>query len=472
MSATGAARAPSPLPGLTIIAIGAIGAAMTTPDDVTRADALVQPSAFLGLALLAPVALRLRRDLSQALRAENFLLFGLVYWLLLDLLQAAYPMERVRSADVAAAFLAIGLFAGGLWLGASGRGWPLPPPVRRAATLDVDPATLFLAILASFTLGMLKFAIPSGFDPFVMIEGVQASRWAAPWARGEIGGLDSFADHLAYFGYLLPALCVMLAMKTSWRSPATLIAIALCAVMLLFLSQSGGRRIIGTTVGAGIVAWLAAQPRLHARAIFGLAFAAALLLLFMQEMLNYRNIGLRGWLAGAEVEPVASHLHVDDNFLRLAQIVMIFPALHEHVDLQPLYHALTLPVPRALWEGKPLGPGFSLPDLVNRRGVSLSSSIIGELYASRGFLAVAIGGLALGRIAGMWNKTLALAGGASRLLVFSVGVMALFTGLRSLQALVQMSYVVLAWMALVWLFRGWLVGPADHARAGDEQEAR
>lgn len=456
--------APTALPGLAMIGVGATLAALSTPDDVTRADALAGPAAMLTLGLLAPVALRLRRDLSQALRAENFLLFGLVYWLLLDLLQSAYPMERVTPADVATSFAAIGLFAGGVWLGAAGRGWRLPAALRRAAALDLEPSTLFLLILASFALGMLKFAIPSGFDPFVMIEGVQASRWAAPWARGEIGGLDAFADHLGYFGYLLPALCVVLAMKTSWRSPATLIALALALVMLLFLSQSGGRRIIGVAVGAGMVAWLASQRLLRPRLVIGVGGVVLLLLAFMQTVLNYRNVGLGGWLAGVEVEPVAAHLHVDDNFLRLTQIIAIFPTLHAYVDWGPIYHALTLPVPRALWEGKPLGPGFSLPDLVNRRGASLSSSIIGELYASRGLIAVALGGLALGRIAGMWNRTLSISSGASRLLVFSIGVMAMFAGLRSLQALVQMSYVALAWMALAWMVRPRAAAPAPPVR--------
>jgi hypothetical protein len=101
-----------------------------------------------------------------------------------------------------------------------------------------------------------------------------------------------------------------------------------------------------------------------------------------------------------------------------------------------------------LWPGKPTGPGFDLPSLLGLEGVSLSCSIVGELWVSFGLIAVAMGGWILGRIGGMWNKILLLPTGTSRALMYGLGLMALFAGLRSVQAMVQMSYIVVAWIAI------------------------
>ena len=44
-------------------------------------------------------------------------------------------------------------------------------------------------------------------------------------------------------------------------------------MMLAFLSQGGGRRIIGVTVGAAIIVWIQAQPGINIRETAGVAGA-------------------------------------------------------------------------------------------------------------------------------------------------------------------------------------------------------
>ena len=44
---------------------------------------------------------------------------------------------------------------------------------------------------------------------------------------------------------------------------------------------------------------------------------------------------------------------------------------------KPAYHALVLPIPRLFWEGKPIDSGYSLPELLGKTGVSLSTSVVG-----------------------------------------------------------------------------------------------
>jgi hypothetical protein len=65
----------------------------------------------------------------------------------------------------------------------------------------------------------------------------------------------------------------------------------LSGLMLAFLSQGGGRRIIGVTVGAAIIVWIQAQEDLKVRKLTIAAAAVVGLLAAMQFMLNIRTVG-------------------------------------------------------------------------------------------------------------------------------------------------------------------------------------
>jgi hypothetical protein len=68
-----------------------------------------------------------------------------------------------------------------------------------------------------------------------------------------------------------------------------------------------------------------------------------------------------------------------------------------------------------------------------------------------GLLAVALGGYLFGRLAQALTHLLSTTGRAG-LLIYGIGTLALFAGMRSMIELVLMSYGILAWAALVWLF--------------------
>lgn len=434
--------------GACSIVVGIIFSMQSVPEDVRSNNSLVIPAMYLTIALLIPVALQLRSDLSLILRVQNALMLGIVYWLLFDMLQSAYPFAFVTREDVQSAFGMVGAFAAAVWLGASGRGWALPRVVARTAVRPISIRTLYSAVIVAFILGMANFVISSGFNPVVMLQGLGATRWGAPWARGDLGGADAFLDHMQYFGYILPSLCVLIALRTGWFNWRVITGLILSAVVMAFLAQSGGRRIIGVVIGAAVFTWMSARPRLGSKLVFGVATAAVFLLVAMQEMLRYRNVGFGAILSGDRPQLPTDYIHVDDNFLRLSQLIHFFPKYQNYVFYKPILQALTLPIPRLFWPGKPIGAGFDLVGLLGMQGVSLSCSIVGELYVSFGLLAVVAGGWVLGRIAGMWNKILQLPAGTGRPMMYGLGLMTLFAGLRSMQALVQMSYIVLAWILI------------------------
>ena len=434
--------------GVTAVTCGAMAAIASIPGDPQPSGALFWPALWCSLGLLAVPVLGLRNDSAALLRTEHVLMVGLVYWLLLDPLQGAYPLEGVAPDDVVLAFVAIGTMAGGIWIGIAGTGWPLPNVVLRAVRQPLSSKSLFKAVCLTFLLGMFYFAFSSDFDPVTMIDGLGASRFSAPWSRGALGGAEAFVEHLKYFGFVLPSLTVLIARRERWIRPRTVCAAIMSLIMILFLAQDGGRRIIGVAAGAALAAWLLSQERVRPKVLIGGLVAAVSLLAGMELMLAYRSVGFSSLLQASGQDMEISRLHVDDNFLRLSQIVRIFPDVQSYVDLQPMSYALARPIPRFFWSGKPSDPGYDLAALLGLSGVSLTQSIVGELYAMHGLFVVFIGGLVFGRIANMWNKILLVPGGSGKPMIYGLGVMVLLAALRSMQDLIIMSYGLLGWLVI------------------------
>jgi hypothetical protein len=146
------------------------------------------------------------------------------------------------------------------------------------------------------------------------------------------------------------------------------------------------------------------------------------------------------------------HVRVDDNFYRMCQIIQLIPASYPFVYHKYFIYVMVRPVPRVFWPGKPVDPGFDLPTALGVEGVSYSYSVIGELYMSLGLIGVAIGGWFYGRVAAMARDLLGRGTTQGALVIYSIVVMALFSGMRSILELILVSYVVLAWVALSHLF--------------------
>ena len=140
---------PTPFAGLVSIALATLAAVALVPADPYPPSALFAPAAAMTLGLAIPPLLRLRRDLRHCFRVEHLLLLGVIYWLLLDLLQSAYPMEFVSSAHVELAFMSVGAFAFAVWLGARlAQGRPLPSSVMHVSLklcLPLAPPTVYHA---------------------------------------------------------------------------------------------------------------------------------------------------------------------------------------------------------------------------------------------------------------------------------------------------------------------------------------
>jgi oligosaccharide repeat unit polymerase len=461
IAATPALPIQSTLLALIATSMATVLAVIMIPDNSAEPGALFYPALVLSAGLaIGPVSLALRNP-KALLRGEALLALAPIYWLLLDLLQGVYPMDGIAPDEIRQAFVAIGLFVVMVWLGAARRSWRIPNVLVRSVSQEFSVRMNFALALACFFLGMLNFAIPCNFNVFEMAHYLGQERWAAPWGRGQLGGWDAFLDHLQYFGYLLPILTVVIGRRVGLRNLRTIVCTAMSIVMTLFLAQSGSRRVIGVVAGMALVLWILDQQRLRLKHLITTAVAVVAVLLALQIMLEYRNVGLSALVGNGETAVTGyqktqmleeDYLRVDDNFYRLCQIIQLIPNTHPFVYHEYLFYVLVRPVPRVFWPDKPIDPGFDLPNALGVQGVSYSYSVIGELYMSLGLFGIALGGWFYGRISAFARGLLSHSTTQGALVIYSIIVMALFSGMRSILELILVSYVVLAWVGLSQLF--------------------
>lgn len=438
-----------PTLGLVSTIIGTFAAIFIIPANTTTPDVLFPCAVAMTLGLaIAPIAAALHSP-RTLLRIEHILALSPIYWLLLDLLQQAYTLESLHQTSIAGTFLGIGLFTSGVWLTVLIRPPSLPKAIDNAASHTITPRTIFKLILVFFALAILKYAYPCNFNPVVMVMHLASDRWSAPWARGELGGWNSFIDHLDYFGYLLPTLTTLLAIRSRRVTIPVVMAIALSGIMTAFLAQAGGRRIIGVVLGAAVICWVLEQPKIKLKQMIISAVSVALILGIMQWMLEFRNTGFQTVNQKGEFQ--YSYLHVDDNFLRLAQTITLVPNHYPFVYHKQIIFTLVRPIPRVFWPDKPVDPGFDLPSVLGVDGISYSYSVIGDWYICAGWIGVFFGGLIYGVLARMVGQLLVRNTQSSNSIVYSLCAMALFAGFRSMLELVLMSYAILAWMFISWL---------------------
>ena len=415
------------------------------PSQPSPRGSLIASGIVLSLSILVVPIMRVIGGSKQLLNSENFVAVGFLMWLLLDLVQGAYDLRGATDEGIRMALVAIGVFAACVWLATAAPPLTLPKGLREVAEHPLDAGMVGRILPVCFLLGMFNFLYAVDFNIPEAFSYLGGQRWSAPWSRGALGGWEAFRDQLPYFGYVLPSLTAVLIAKHGLMRFRTLVSVGMSVVMLLFLTQGGGRRIIGVTVGAALLVWILMNARARIKNIIVVGVGAVALAWTAQFMLNIRTTGYENFLLrGSEYD----YLHIDDNFLRLAQIIDLVPNQRPYVYSQQVLFTLVRPVPRVLWPNKPVDPGFDLATEVGLRGVSLSSSILGEWYISFGWWTIIFGGLFHGLLA----RTINSLPRTGNPIVYALSVMVLVAGMRSMLDLVVMSYALLAFWGISRLY--------------------
>ncbi len=436
---------------LASLVLGLVVAIELIPEANTSEHLLRWPAVAMTAGVLGCVVADIFvRGIKRGFAAQHCIYVGLVYFILVDLIQSLYMVDDMAWA-VSEAFVAISLFAAGCVVGSAIQPRPLPKVLKNLTSHEYSTRLLFKALIIFFILGMFDFAFYSDFSISTMIGGLLENRWGAPWSRGALGGWNAFLDFMTYFGYALPTFTVMLALRRrTWNHWSVIVGLVLSVIFLLFVAQGGGRRLPGVIVGAALFTWLGVhRDRLRPKHVLLTVSIVVSLLFIMEIMLDTRNRGFRDF--SYETDEI-HQVKVDDNFLRLAQIIQIIPKDHPHVGFDWLWYIVVRPVPRILWPGKPIDPGFSLPEFLGYKGVSYSMSSIGEWYMAFGWWGVAGGGLLFGILARWWTQLFDQSETPTGIAVYGMGLMALFLGIRSMIEVILTTYPLLCLIVVDRLF--------------------
>lgn len=444
------------------VAGGVVAVQLVPEQDVYLPHALLPAALAQTLGLLAGALLAAVRNPASLFRAEHVLSFGLFYWLLLDLVLGQGGVGQASRDAVIQSFTAITLFASGLWLGsillsayarssAGGAG-----PMR-----DLSAGFLFGSALASGILGMARVVVGCRLSPSCMLDAFYQPRFSAVWFRIDaFGNLDTLFLYSRYFGFLVLPLTVALMMREgrlSWRS-ATALALGLLCVA--FMVGDGGRKDVGTVVGATLLVWAVMSPRVTFRHLVGISALAGLLVLVMQFMLVARSVGIAEALESeSEISlsqraaPVGT---VDRNFRYLANIVQLVPDRLPHNGWQGVAYAAMLWVPGGLVPREWQVRSIDVPREMGLRygpGYTWTCSAIGDLYLIGGLPVVILGGLLFGMLARSASSLLMRAVDSRKPVLYALMTMTLFLSLRALHELFVTGFIVVAFLSFLALRR-------------------
>lgn len=443
------ARYQRALGGTILIAFGTMAAFLSIPTHFHQPGALLVTSTIQAVALIAPLVFTGSRDARMLLRGENILLLGLVYWVLFEMLQGALAVEASRDS-VEKEIVLLGLTGIGFWLGAN-----LWDPWRPRILVEEShstwsEATIFRLVLLAFVLGAWDFLYRANFDVETVASSILLPRFEAPWQREQLGDWSAFSAHMVYFGYTVPALAVLLGLRSGFLRPYTITSFAFAAIIIALNSQGGGRRIIGVLILSALFCWLIETRKLTARRTAIAVLGVIALLIVMQLMLVYRNIGF-----GEIGTPMDSwgYFHVDGNFIVIAYLLEFVPTTYPFVGWDYVLWAIVRPIPRVFWPGKPVDGGFDLAEVLGVPHTSIAISIAGEFYLSYGLFGSIIGGLVYGRMASLVNGLLEDPRPNLNPVFPSLLLVWLFVGVRSMLEIMLLGYVLLAILLLAKLSR-------------------
>jgi hypothetical protein len=162
---------------------------------------------------------------------------------------------------------------------------------------------------------------------------------------------------------------------------------------------------------------------------------------------TYQNQSQKSTLKIQEEPPET--IFLDLNLVNVAELSDVFPKAHPFLGFEVPYVALTHPIPRAIWAGKPIGLSVSMEDALGVGSqMTISATFIGESYIAAGAFGVALAGLFFGVLTGWWSRMTIGLSSALGLLIYASGFLAVVISMRSLFTL---TVTILPTMAAIFM---------------------
>ena len=419
-------------------------------------------ASLITIGILFPLIGEVRGRKINILNAKSVVLFGVVYWILLDPLTLREGIEKFDPRVILEAFLMILLFCITVYIGYLIR-WPRYF-VRIFHRLDygdnLDRRKIFRVAIFSFIFGLLPIIIWGGGLKNVLWQLMHAGRWFS-WGRGRWGGWkDWFITGTGYFKILAVYLSTFYVLFVRKSIPLILLTI----FVLWESFMSGTRTYLGALVIPIIILYYLNALNRKKKGQYLIFVWALILLGVLQLQLIVRTI--QHDVSVSEVierhffeiyKQKPTEYHRDDQFYYMLNYVEKVPAEIPHsgeiVVLRPLYHF----IPRAIWKSKPEGITRFYEKLTSPKGWGLSTysgSIIGDFYLCNGWLGVSIVGLLMGFLAKQFDSLIEMSRRSPAvLLVYSFGLVFMFIAIRSYQVVYENWYMFI-FMYLFLRYRG------------------
>ena len=441
---------PNPAGTVILLAACVIGFFLSTVEETSS-----KMAGQVSMVLLGGLAISLLFDLKWGVR--NLIrvdVFALIAFYFLTFFEFLFPQSHfdllVIPEDVVTAtqltLLGFGTMVLGRHINLMPRRWLEPIGAVKVRNSDF----LILYFGAAF-FNFLPMFMAVDFNPVIWFDELMAPRFTQAWGRGRYGSLSTLLHELKLLGYVMPPLAGVIFANRKQYSLITLVLVALAMLMLYFVAFAGGTRNVLAIQLAGLLGgYFVVQPkiRLVSMGITVLVVGAAFIYL-AEIMLEFREIGLARYveggyyqsgyreiadtyLAGAYEEEDDSGYMVDYNLWRISQMTAAFPEQYDFIGFNMPYVAITKPIPRAFWPGKPKDMKVGLEEVVGAEGYTVACTWMGEAYIAGGVLWIAGVGLLIGAFCCFWNGLATYTQSAFPLIVFASGFYAVLLLMRSL----------------------------------------
>jgi hypothetical protein len=369
-------------------------------------------------------------------------LYGLTFFEFLLPQPQVNEMVNAKSMHTACtlAFLAFGSMAVGRHLAPRA-----PKFLEDLVQRPTPPRVLLTVFWLSFFLGTFYMLLAVDFNVLKMIDRMMGPRFTQPWGRGRYGDARALLNELGAMINLVPPVAGLILSSREKYRPYTWIAVALVYAFCLFMGLAGStRNVLAAYIITFLIAYSLNLTRKRMLEFGVLCLCGAIGFYGASKiMLETRTVGLKGYLAArseARALPQisfeaseAESFFVDLNLVNVAQLADVFPSKHEFLGLEVPYVALTHPIPRVLWPGKPEGLSLSMEDALGVGSeMTISSTYIGEAYMAGGAFAVIFTGLMFGVLTGWWARFAVGLSSGLGLLIYASGFLAIAISMRSL----------------------------------------
>jgi hypothetical protein len=296
--------------------------------------------------------------------------------------------------------------AGILGLGSIYCGFCIPTKGRRALLADgTGPGVRKIVkqtFYVLFCLGLVGFAYDyyvSGQPLVSMLMPIHAST-GVDSAAAEREGFAAGNYLLLLVDVFIPAICMLAAATVRMRLASRIVAVGLPALQVeLFYASWGYRHRIVTLLTSLAATTFLLRKKRPSPGLLVLGTSAIVLIAGFIVLSRSYGSGLdMRQLAGMKFSQIfLGGFNDAGTFFTTALVMDSFPTTFPYVGLNPLWIAITLPVPRRWWPGKPL-PEFldQFQYLTGTQGQS--TPVVGEHYMMAGWVGVVIGGLVIGLV--------------------------------------------------------------------------